>query len=147
MIPKDEAQQSNTSYVLAFLNDIELLFDYASGYWNLVIHVEHEYGDANQKDIKEKIPQQDYNALKNYANVTRSLMFKTYMRLQALEVSDIEEDLKQRLKSSYEQAFKKMFIDPATITEYVETINKIFVQNVALSKWKQTKSEIKKLSE
>ncbi len=129
-----EEKVAGASYLLTFLSDIEFLIAYASSYINLYVHLKNKYTEESLQ--KYDIEDSEKKSLMETINQLRSIIFKVYVRFNAL-TKQIKEfkTYKKEIKKYYEKIIPKDKSDSFVplvedVENFVIKINEIFVEAI-----------------
>jgi len=127
----EEEKIASASYVLTFLNDVELLLSYVANFINLLVQLKQKYPQEQLEKGDIEIEQTDQQALLTTVNALRSLVFKTYVRFNALK-KEIKEfkTYEKKIKEGYEKIIDAPIPLRQDVEEYTINLNEVFVSSM-----------------
>lgn len=139
MAQQDEKTFASANYVLNFVNDVELILDYAVAYSNILIMLKLKYSDKESFELNAN----EQESLQEVLNALRGLVYKTHIKINVIENKN---DL-TKLNSKYKDIMDSAIPKTSDIDDYIKELHKIVYGSVILNKiFNTSKKEIEGLS-
>lgn len=129
-MPQEE-KIASASYILTFLSDMEMLLDYVSAFINLLVQFKEKYPQQELEKGSIELEPTDQQTLQNTINALRALIFKTYVRFNALkkEIKEFKTNEKQ-IKELYTKIIDAPIPLRQDIEAYTIKLNEVFVSSM-----------------
>lgn len=120
-----EKEIAGASYIIAFYKEVQNLTHYYGSYLNLMLEIEHKYGNP-PKGIEPEVN----NALSVTIQTVRLSVHKSYIQYQSIKNTLEEKKKKDDLEKAYFKLKNEFVLNRDALEKYVVSLNALLVRDV-----------------
>lgn len=125
---------TGSSYILTLYRDIEYINEYLPAYKTALLTIEQKTASEGKQpeDVLINIRSEEKDGLLEVTNTIRFLLIRTYVKISSLSQNFKSfEKFSKENKTKYDEIISKPFPNYEDLTEYIISLNKVFISSVA----------------